>query len=67
MGANQLAAQRTGKALDPVSVGDLFAGAFLSGLATAGLYILYIPTRRPDGQVIAVSHHTAFWPAASQA
>ena len=42
MGANQLAAQRTGKALDPVSVGDLFAGAFLPGLALVGLYILYI-------------------------
>src|SRR5918996_432234 len=42
MGANQLAAQRTGKPLDPVSVGDLFAGAFLPGLALVGLYILYI-------------------------
>src|SRR5919106_146265 len=42
MGANQLAAQRTGKPLDPVSVGDLFAGAFLPGLSLVGLYILYI-------------------------
>src|SRR5918996_731710 len=42
MGANQLAAQRTGKPLDPVSVGDLFAGAFLPGLALVVLYILYI-------------------------
>lgn len=42
MGANQLAAQRTGKAVDPVSVGDLFAGAFLPGMALVGLYILYI-------------------------
>src|SRR5918995_4386267 len=42
MGANQLAAQRTGKPLDPVSVGDLFAGAFVPGLTLVGLYILYI-------------------------
>jgi tripartite ATP-independent transporter DctM subunit len=42
MGANQLAAQRTGKQVDPVSVGDLFAGAFLPGLSLVGLYILYI-------------------------
>ncbi|MDP1966581.1 MAG: TRAP transporter large permease subunit [Reyranella sp.] len=42
MGANQLAAQRTGKALAPVSVGDLFAGAFLPGLSLVALYILYI-------------------------
>src|SRR5919106_681025 len=42
MGANQLAAQRTGKPLDPVSVGDLFAGAFLPGLSLVALYILYI-------------------------
>src|SRR5688572_22475800 len=42
MGANQLAAQRTGKAVDPVSVGDLFAGAFLPGLSLVVLYILYI-------------------------
>ncbi|WP_421999957.1 TRAP transporter large permease [Reyranella sp.] len=42
MGANQLAAQRTGKALEPISVGDLFAGAFLPGLALVALYILYI-------------------------
>jgi tripartite ATP-independent transporter DctM subunit len=42
MGANQLAAQRTGKPLDPVSVGDLFAGAFLPGLSLVVLYILYI-------------------------
>src|SRR5918994_1985651 len=42
MGANQLAAQRTGKPLDPVSVGDLFAGAFVPGLSLVGLYILYI-------------------------
>lgn len=42
MGANQLAAQKTGKALEPISVGDLFAGAFLPGLALVVLYILYI-------------------------
>ena len=42
MGANQLAAQKTGKALEPVSVGDLFAGAFLPGLSLVALYILYI-------------------------
>ena len=42
MGANQLAAQRTGRAVDPVSVGDLFAGAFLPGLALVAFYILYI-------------------------
>jgi tripartite ATP-independent transporter DctM subunit len=44
MGANQLAAQRTGKAVDPVSVGDLFAGAFLPGIALVFLYIFYITT-----------------------
>lgn len=51
MGANQLAAQRTGKQVDPVSVGDLFAGAFLPGLALVALYILYIVLlafTRPD-------------------
>ncbi|MCW5733059.1 MAG: TRAP transporter large permease subunit [Enhydrobacter sp.] len=42
MGANQLAAQKTGKALDPVSVGDLFAGAFFPGMLLVGLYIVYI-------------------------
>ncbi|MDP2334825.1 MAG: TRAP transporter large permease subunit [Reyranella sp.] len=42
MGANQLAAQKTGKPLDPVSVGDLFAGAFLPGLGLVVLYMLYI-------------------------
>jgi tripartite ATP-independent transporter DctM subunit len=42
MGANQLAAQRTGKPLDPVSVGDLFVGAFIPGMALVGLYILYV-------------------------
>jgi tripartite ATP-independent transporter DctM subunit len=42
MGANQLAAQRTGKPLDPVSVGDLFAGAFIPGLGLVLLYVLYI-------------------------
>jgi tripartite ATP-independent transporter DctM subunit len=42
MGANQLAAQKTGKPLDPVSVGDLFAGAFFPGLGLVVLYILYI-------------------------
>ena len=42
MGANLLAGQRTGKPLDPVSVGDLFAGAFLPGLTLVALYILYI-------------------------
>jgi tripartite ATP-independent transporter DctM subunit len=42
MGANQLAAQKMGKAVDPVSVGDLFAGAFLPGLSLVGLYILFI-------------------------
>ena len=40
LGANQLAAQRTGKPLEPVSVGELFAGAFLPGLALVGLYML---------------------------
>jgi tripartite ATP-independent transporter DctM subunit len=42
MGANQLAAQRTGKPLDPVSVGDLFIGAFIPGLSLVVLYILYV-------------------------
>ncbi|MGH8432479.1 MAG: TRAP transporter large permease, partial [Solimonas sp.] len=42
MGANQLAAQKMGKPVDPVSVGDLFAGAFLPGLSLVVLYILYI-------------------------
>lgn len=42
MGANQLASQKTGKPLDPVSVGDLFAGAFFPGLGLVVLYILYI-------------------------
>jgi tripartite ATP-independent transporter DctM subunit len=42
MGANQLAAQKMGKPVDPVSVGDLFAGAFLPGLALVALYIVYI-------------------------
>jgi tripartite ATP-independent transporter DctM subunit len=42
MGANQLAAQRMGRAVEPVSVGDLFAGAFLPGLGLVVLYILYI-------------------------
>jgi tripartite ATP-independent transporter DctM subunit len=42
MGANQLAAQKTGKPLEPVSVGDLFAGAFFPGLGLVALYILYI-------------------------
>jgi tripartite ATP-independent transporter DctM subunit len=42
MGANQLAAQRTGKPLDPVSVGDLFAGAFFPGISLVMLYILYV-------------------------
>ena len=42
MGANQLAAMRRGVPTDPVSVGDLFAGAFLPGLALVGLYILYV-------------------------
>ncbi len=42
MGANQLAAQRTGRPLDPVSVGDLFIGAFIPGIALVGLYILYV-------------------------
>ncbi len=42
MGANQLAAMKRGVALAPVSVGDLFAGAFLPGLALVGLYILWI-------------------------
>ena len=36
MGANQLAAQRTGKPLDPVSVGDLFIGAFIPGCRLVG-------------------------------
>ena len=42
MGDNQLAAQRTGRALAPVSVGDLFAGAFLPRLSPVVLYVLYI-------------------------
>jgi tripartite ATP-independent transporter DctM subunit len=42
MGANQLAAQKMGKPVDPVSVGDLFAGAFLPGISLVVLYILYI-------------------------
>lgn len=42
MGANQLAAQKTGKPLEPVSVGDLFAGAFLPGISLVVLYILYV-------------------------
>ncbi|MCB4820212.1 TRAP transporter large permease [Roseicella aerolata] len=42
MGANQLAAQRTGRPVDPVSVGDLFVGAFLPGLGIVALYILYV-------------------------
>ena len=42
MGANQLAAQRTGRPVDPVSVGDLFAGAFLPGLGLVLLYVLYV-------------------------
>ena len=42
MGANQLAAMRRGVPTDPVSVGDLFAGAFLPGLCLVGLYIAYI-------------------------
>ncbi|MGE0416154.1 MAG: TRAP transporter large permease subunit [Acetobacteraceae bacterium] len=42
MGANQLAAAKRGIAVEPVSVGDLFAGAFLPGLCIVGLYISYI-------------------------
>jgi tripartite ATP-independent transporter DctM subunit len=42
MGANQLAAQRTGRPLDPVSVGDLFIGALIPGLSLVALYILYV-------------------------
>jgi tripartite ATP-independent transporter DctM subunit len=42
MGANQLAAQKTGKPLEPVSVGDLFAGAFIPGLGLVLLYVAYI-------------------------
>jgi len=42
MGANQQAALKRGTPLEPVSVGDLFAGAFLPGLSLVGLYILYI-------------------------
>jgi len=42
MGANQLAAQRTGRPLEPVSVGDLFVGAFLPGISLVVLYILYV-------------------------
>lgn len=42
MGANQLAAMKRGVAVEPVSVGDLFAGAFIPGLSLVALYILYI-------------------------
>jgi tripartite ATP-independent transporter DctM subunit len=42
MGANQLAAMKRGVAVEPVSVGDLFAGAFIPGLSLVVLYILYI-------------------------
>ncbi len=42
MGANQLAAMKRGVAVTPVSVGDLFAGAFLPGLSLVALYILWI-------------------------
>lgn len=42
MGANQLAAMKRGVPVDPVSVGDLFAGAFIPGLSLVVLYILYI-------------------------
>ena len=42
MGANQLAASRRGVAVEPVSVGDLFAGAFLPGISLVVLYIAYI-------------------------
>lgn len=42
MGANQLAAMKRGVAVTPVSVGDLFAGAFLPGLSLVVLYILWI-------------------------
>ena len=42
MGANQLAAMKRGVPVEPVSVGDLFAGAFIPGLCLVSLYILYI-------------------------
>lgn len=42
MGANQLAASKRGVAVEPVSVGDLFAGAFLPGISLVVLYIAYI-------------------------
>ncbi|MBX3499636.1 MAG: TRAP transporter large permease subunit [Alphaproteobacteria bacterium] len=42
MGANQLAAMKRGVAVEPVSVGDLFAGAFIPGLCLVSLYILYV-------------------------
>lgn len=45
MGANQLAAAKRGVPVEPVSVGDLFAGAFLPGLCIVGLYIAYILTQ----------------------
>ncbi len=42
-GANQAAQQAKGEfAPDPVSVGDLFVGAFLPGLALVGLYMLWV-------------------------
>jgi tripartite ATP-independent transporter DctM subunit len=42
MGANQLAAMKRGVAVSPVSVGDLFAGAFLPGISLVVLYILWV-------------------------
>lgn len=42
MGANQLAAMKRGVPPTPLSVGDLFAGAFLPGLGLVVLYILWI-------------------------
>jgi tripartite ATP-independent transporter DctM subunit len=45
-GANTSAQMAKGNfAPDPVSVGDLFAGAFLPGLLLVGLYILWIAVR----------------------
>lgn len=42
-GANSLAQMsKSNYAADPISVGDLFAGAFIPGFVLVGLYILYV-------------------------
>ncbi len=50
------AQQRAGNfAPDPISVGDLFAGALLPGLVLVGLYALYIFVRlRPEAKAASV-------------